>query len=738
MPMSRNISCVFVLAVAAGGAFAQDSTSANSDGGNGLPGDALSPWTAGVGQRASYVVDLSEVRSSWGTRFGAAPIVKASRVATTRFNAVPGPSTISSDARVGVAPFVTNYSTWNVPTAGVGPANATTLNTTVASPANVTRFAATMLDFDEQPVGAGLNFVNVVTTALVGFDAGAPDRLYVSRINTAVNAPTGGGDRSQFGLGSVDADGNVLLRADGFGASGTTNVLAGDNLIRVRAASRGTGLNLIDGGTGGDVAATNRVVSNSAALLAVPSALPASEGATRVVGADFVGSLLVEESAGVVQRSTHRPGTSDHRGSPSVSSASVFAGTSATGAMLTRGNGGGGLVNAISVFGLGSGGEIGPAFTLELPAGVLDACDNFAWPITGADFRLFDTQAIFRGGVGPAAVGKDLQGRGVVASTAYAAASPGSASPINAIVAATFDPQSPVGTAQWRTVAWVNAAGTDGKDILGDFGADGAPNTGDSGENDGAVNAGDAPIGRIESLANVPGGLLGPSLSAPALDSAGNVYFVASVALRKSSGMVISERRTIALLRGVPTQGGCYQLEVLLEQGQLVQGRNSGRTYAIAALSLSDGDSLASSSLWSQSVSGSSWNGGNTSSLPQSAPQHLGGLVLSARVLYDANNDGTFSDPTGVDGNPASADEAYGVMYYVGNTLPIAPGCNDIDFNNDGLFPDDNDLIDFLVVLAGGTCSTGNCDSIDFNNDGLFPDDNDLIAFLNKLAGQDC
>jgi hypothetical protein len=68
-------------------------------------------------------------------------------------------------------------------------------------------------------------------------------------------------------------------------------------------------------------------------------------------------------------------------------------------------------------------------------------------------------------------------------------------------------------------------------------------------------------------------------------------------------------------------------------------------------------------------------------------------------------------------------------------------GCDDIDFNNDGLFPDDSDLVDFLNVLAGGACSTDpspGCSDIDFNNDGLFPDDSDLITFLRVLAGGDC
>jgi hypothetical protein len=71
-------------------------------------------------------------------------------------------------------------------------------------------------------------------------------------------------------------------------------------------------------------------------------------------------------------------------------------------------------------------------------------------------------------------------------------------------------------------------------------------------------------------------------------------------------------------------------------------------------------------------------------------------------------------------------------------TFTPPPTCGSIDFNGDGLFPDDNDLVDFLVVLAGGTCSTPSCGTIDFNGDGLFPDDNDLIAFLRVLAGGNC
>ncbi len=72
----------------------------------------------------------------------------------------------------------------------------------------------------------------------------------------------------------------------------------------------------------------------------------------------------------------------------------------------------------------------------------------------------------------------------------------------------------------------------------------------------------------------------------------------------------------------------------------------------------------------------------------------------------------------------------------IDTNITCLPTCGSIDFNGDGLFPDDNDLVEFLTVLAGGECSPGNtCGSIDYNGDGLFPDDNDLVDFLTVLAG---
>lgn len=64
--------------------------------------------------------------------------------------------------------------------------------------------------------------------------------------------------------------------------------------------------------------------------------------------------------------------------------------------------------------------------------------------------------------------------------------------------------------------------------------------------------------------------------------------------------------------------------------------------------------------------------------------------------------------------------------------------CGDIDFNNDGLFPDTQDIADYLDVFAGGACPTPRCDSIDVNRDTLFPDTADIEAFLRVFGGGAC
>ena len=76
---------------------------------------------------------------------------------------------------------------------------------------------------------------------MVAFDPADPSRLYVTRVSAAINAGLGALDRSQFGYGGVDADGNLCFRADSFGSTGpATSLLVGDNYFRVRLAARST------------------------------------------------------------------------------------------------------------------------------------------------------------------------------------------------------------------------------------------------------------------------------------------------------------------------------------------------------------------------------------------------------------------------------------------------------------------------------------------------------------------
>jgi hypothetical protein len=86
--------------------------------------------------------------------------------------------------------------------------------------------------------------------------------------------------------------------------------------------------------------------------------------------------------------------------------------------------------------------------------------------------------------------------------------------------------------------------------------------------------------------------------------------------------------------------------------------------------------------------------------------------------------------------NACGTDFSNVIPITVNACTPPTPVCDSIDFNNDTSFPSEQDLLDYLRVLMGGTCST--CNDIDFNNDGLFPDDRDLVSFLRVLAGGSC
>jgi hypothetical protein len=75
---------------------------------------------------------------------------------------------------------------------------------------------------------------------------------------------------------------------------------------------------------------------------------------------------------------------------------------------------------------------------------------------------------------------------------------------------------------------------------------------------------------------------------------------------------------------------------------------------------------------------------------------------------------------------------------FVLRTTIAGSNCGDIDFNNDGVWPSESDIIDFFNVFAGTPCPTLRCDTIDFNRNGVFPEDQDALDFFLVLAGGSC
>ena len=117
MRVGFSILSIVAAAGLASPAFAQDSTSMNSDAGNGQPGDALSPWVAGVNQKAAYVVDMTPHFTSQGTRFGIAPVVKTSKTGSGFFSSLWSAQSLSNTLLNGVPYASPSYTAWSVATA---------------------------------------------------------------------------------------------------------------------------------------------------------------------------------------------------------------------------------------------------------------------------------------------------------------------------------------------------------------------------------------------------------------------------------------------------------------------------------------------------------------------------------------------------------------------------------------------------------------------------------------------
>jgi hypothetical protein len=225
--------------------------------------------------------------------------------------------------------------------------------------------------------------------------------------------------------------------------------------------------------------------------------------------------------------------------------------------------------------------------------------------------------------------------------------------------------------------------------------------------------AGGAAIGRMTGMFNVgDGSRNGPSISQPAFDCAGNVYFIAAAEIFGDTGSEFD----VVLLRAVYDPATfSYQLELLARPGDTFVGANSATPYQISSLSLADEDSLDSASLFSSSVTSGCWGGLFNSNVDGPMdPLALGGLVMSALVTYDTNGDGAFDE---------AEDEAYRALLLVtGSGIVNNCGYADCDGND---FVDSRDFLCFLNLWTARD-PLADCDT-----NGVV-DTRDFICYMNR------
>ncbi len=111
--------------------------------------------------------------------------------------------------------------------------------------------------------------------------------------------------------------------------------------------------------------------------------------------------------------------------------------------------------------------------------------------------------------------------------------------------------------------------------------------------------------------------------------------------------------------------------------------------------------------------------------------------VTDLHALLPGNSPYSRANSVWVEGDTVyiGGESSNHAVLWVGSLSDLI-GCDSIDFNANGVFPEDQDVVDYFNVLAGSTCSA--CNDIDFNNNGVFPEDQDVIDFFNVLAGGTC
>ena len=659
-------------------------------------GDAVAPWDTNE-QLNTYVVDLESITSSMGYSFGVAPLVKAGAYSGSYLNALMSAQGMSNTLLEDVsfpAALGNSYAWWDAPGYGVNdnPGLNTPPDTWIDTSAMFGhQFAVTFLDFGDSDVGE--NFESVMG-AVVNYEPTNPNRLYVGRICAAVdgNGFLGTSNSGSFGMGAVDSHGNVHFRGDNFGAAGA-DPLDGENYFRVGMLDRNFSIfnhiNLL-GGT--DAPATTELLLGSTVVHPTPSILPEQlAGRPVLLGQNWNHEYVYESTPGTVVGTTGHlattPAVEDHRGcvgfSHALTSVENSVGTAGILAKIS------GSTIGLNLWDVDANGAVLNTYALQTPT----SFDLGGGVIFGdVAFSHYFSQTRYSGGNAPIALGADLAGNGLAAGPVHQWESDfGYENPYNGIVVARFDPTNPADVEWTMPIYVVNT------DILDKTAWDGAPIYGLAGEQIGKLCplflvTGADPTDPLETSAQ------GPSMSAPAIDALGNIYFVASCEFNGDP----EPTHNNALVRAVYNKSDfSYKLEVVLRNRGIYHGQNSDTDYQISFMGIADSNSVASSTLWSGNLLQSA------SPLDRSTP---GGVVLGVEVIYDSSGDGEFDPTPGI-------DEDYNVLMYVS-----PPACIRGDSNCDGAI-NAFDIDPFVIALADkdGWEAAYNCDyycANDVNGDG--------------------
>lgn len=571
------------LALACAPALGQDSV-ASSPGGN----DALLPWEP-IAQRVRYVVDLVDADTSWGGQIAVGPVLKASRSLDPLFRTQAlGAGALSADSRGGAAFATTAYLFWT--TAGAG------INLNANAPPGVVsitevdeRFAIAMNGLSDDPTE--------IVGALIGRNTDDLSRLYVERVMalSSRGSPVSA-DTATVALGGVDASGGVHIRADRFNGG----TIAGQNILRVDLDARTGAVNALvpAGAVNGslDAQATSFLINAGGPTTAAPAGMlqktPSDERHT--IALDFAEMFTSgPDVAGAFASGSHVVAALEPRGNPTYSITTVPGGDGGTVGLLARSTPADGA-DTLAAFGLElqndlSGPRVAPASrrSAALPSPITGPGGFVANASPGdALFTQYLNQTPFRGGSGHVGVGQTSQGELVLAATAT------DETVGEFIAVARFTGQD----ASWSVAARVGQAVLDGP-------------------GGGAIGAliDDAPT----------------SMSAPAVDLLGNVYFTARWLPSSGPGMGAAQT---GLFRAVNGGAAGYQLERLLTTGQAFTGANSASFYFVSGLALADSDSVASGATHGGAILQRQVRGRETTS-PASVFA-FGGIVVNATIDY--------------------------------------------------------------------------------------------------------